>query len=61
MKSILIIAMFAVACTLGIATPRASSSQSQLAAGLQTLNFVGCSTSSQLADLLPVNITWSKP
>jgi hypothetical protein len=29
--------------------------------GRQTLPFVGCSTSSQLLNLLPVNITWSQP
>lgn len=37
----------------GSATPRIS--------GLQKLPFVGCTTSSQLPNLLPVNITWSKP
>ncbi|MDD5323450.1 MAG: FG-GAP-like repeat-containing protein [Methylococcales bacterium] len=37
----------------GSATPSIS--------GLQTLYFVGCTTSGQLPDLLPVNITWSHP
>ena len=37
----------------GSATPTIS--------GLQTLNFVGCTTSRQLPNLLPVNITWSRP
>jgi hypothetical protein len=29
--------------------------------GQQTLNFVGCSTSPTLLNLLPVNVTWHKP
>jgi hypothetical protein len=37
----------------GSATPSIS--------GQQTLNFVGCTTSPQLPQLLPVNITWQRP
>jgi hypothetical protein len=37
----------------GSATPRIT--------GQQRLNFVGCTTSSQLPNLHPVNLTWSRP